>query len=311
MNSESVYSTPQSQLNENMPAPNEEVVIYACSSGKGARWFFQGIGLFAKAPFRWSAISLVNFLILLVTAILSLVPIIGSFLPYLIYPVIVAGFMWGARNQQQGTMSVADLFAGFKHQTGPLFLSGALYIAMNILILIVAMIIVFAVGFGLVSSLGSNLTDNPQQLTLLIMAAILLFVALTLPALMAMWFTPALIIFNKMDAITAIKFSFKGCMRNFMAYMIYGLVALLFIALSGLLVLVVAALSSGMTSPEQLSGNDLSSTFYGITFVGYFVLFLVLTPSMYNSVYCSYQDIYQPLNGADASPDSQSAINNH
>ena len=42
---------------------------------------------------------------------------------------------------------------------------------------------------------------------------------------MSIWFAPALIVLHDLDAIAAMKKSFKGCMANLLPMMVYGLVA--------------------------------------------------------------------------------------
>jgi uncharacterized membrane protein len=73
------------------------------------------------------------------------------------------------------------------------------------------------------------------------------------------WFAPALIVFRHMGAVQAMKASFVGCLRNFVPFLIYGLVLLIPAVLA--------------TIPFALG-------------------WLVLGPLVVASIYTSYKDIY-------------------
>jgi uncharacterized membrane protein len=76
---------------------------------------------------------------------------------------------------------------------------------------------------------------------------------------MAVWFAPALVVFQGKSAVDAMKESFSGCMRNVMPFLIYGVVMLVF---------------SVLASIPLLLG------------------WLVLGPVLAASLYTSYKDIY-------------------
>lgn len=88
----------------------------------------------------------------------------------------------------------------------------------------------FLLGSGSLESMM-----NSQGLLMLALVA-LISMALVIPALMAIWFAPALIVIHDVDPAAAIKMSFKGCLRNMIPFLVYGLVvpiiSLLFIVLT-------------------------------------------------------------------------------
>jgi uncharacterized membrane protein len=98
-----------------------------------------------------------------------------------------------------------------------------------------------------------------MQLLLLSALAVLIWLALMLPVVMAMWFAPCLVVFQQQGAMQAIQASFSGCMRNVMPFLVYGLI-----------LLVPAILA---TIPFALG-------------------WLVLGPLVVTSLYTSYKDIY-------------------
>jgi uncharacterized membrane protein len=89
--------------------------------------------------------------------------------------------------------------------------------------------------------------------------AVLIYLALLVPVLMALWFAPALASLHQLGAIDALKQSFAGSLKNTVPFLVYGLV---------LLVLAIVA-----TLPFGLG-------------------WLALGPVMAASIYTSYRDIY-------------------
>jgi hypothetical protein len=227
-----------------------------------------------------------------------MIPVLGSLISSLFYPVLAAGFIQAAANQDKGQLKVADLFAGFSQQTGQLFLTGALYIAMLLGAMTVVGIITLTLGISLPMS-GARVMD--QELLLLALLALLLFAALTLPAIMAIWFAPALIILAKTEAIEAIKLSFKACLRNVMAYLIYGLVAALVMTLiAALIAVIIAATTIGNGSP--------SVTTFVVMGLLYLLMGLWGAPVLFCSIYQSYVDIFQQEKPA--APAANESLNN-
>jgi uncharacterized membrane protein len=64
----------------------------------------------------------------------------------------------------------------------------------------------------------------PAGAILTLLLAALVGLALMVPVFMAIWFAPALVVFDGKDAIEAMKQSFAGCLKNIVPFLIYGLV---------------------------------------------------------------------------------------
>jgi uncharacterized membrane protein len=62
-----------------------------------------------------------------------------------------------------------------------------------------------------------------------IMLGTLVTVGLSVPLMAAYWFAPALVMMHDMKPLAAMKASFFACFRNFVPFLVYGLV--MFIAL--------------------------------------------------------------------------------
>jgi len=206
---------------------------------QGAAWFGEGWDLFRRAPGTWIVIFIV-FTVLWV--VLAIIPG-GSLLGSLLYPAFAAGLMLGCRKVEAGQgLALADLFSGFSRNLGNLLLVGLLYLASTFMIGIL-----MGVGMIVVGPM-SGITQGGSPPNWLALAPIfalvfLVAVALMVPIFMAIWFAPALVAFHDVQPMAAMRQSFSGCLRNFGAFLLYGVICLVLFVLAllpvglGLLVL--------------------------------------------------------------------------
>ena len=106
---------------------------------------------------------------------------------------------------------------------------------------------------------GEIVRGTPELVALGALAYIGLTLALSLPVFMALWFAPALVFFNGMAPIAALKASFDACLKNTLAFLVYGLIVLVLDFFAAL--------------PVMLG-------------------FLVLIPVLAGSLYASYRDVF-------------------
>ena len=66
---------------------------------------------------------------------------------------------------------------------------------------------------------------GPSILTFLL--AVLAGLALLLPLLMALWFSPALVYFHNEAPLDALKISFFASLRNWLPFLVYGILMLM------------------------------------------------------------------------------------
>ncbi len=237
-----------------IPAPAFNGHSRTIAAGNVFEWLKQGWALFIVNPGLWVALTIV---LLVVTIGLSIVPLFGVLAVHLLTPLFAAGLLLACRKAANGeTLEIADLFAGFKQNTGNLVMLGVLYMAAMLAILVVA----FVLGGG--SLAGGFMMGNPAGLGLAfggMLMATLLSLALSLPLFMAIWFAPALVLFNNMPPVDALKASFNACLKNLLAFFVYGLIVMVLAFF--------AALPAGLG-------------------------FLVLIPVLSGSVYAAYRDIF-------------------
>lgn len=221
---ESVASTdepPDAGLKLVLPGKSE-------SAGHGWTWIAQGWGLFARAPLMWVISMVIVFVVMIA---LSLVPMIGTLAFQVLQAVIAGGFVVACRSLEQGDdFDLEHLFAGFKRRFLPLAIVGLL-----LLLGWVAIILVFGAFVGF-SILGAFLTGDPEAMMASMMASVgvimigtLVAVGLSVPLMAAYWFAPALVMMHDMKPVEAMKASFFACFRNFVPFIVYGLV--MFVAL--------------------------------------------------------------------------------
>jgi uncharacterized membrane protein len=167
---------------------------------------------------------------------IGIVPILGGIAVQLLQPVIVAGFVAASHSLERGgNFELDHLFTGFKKNFGNLVLVGLFFMIGGFLILAVFVGIVgTTVGVGL-------LTGNPEEALSTIMASalaivmgLLVMMALLVPLLAAYWFAPALVLMHDMQPLPAMRESFSACMRNFVPFLVYGIVMLFFALLAAI-----------------------------------------------------------------------------
>lgn len=226
------------------------------AAGQGWQWIVEGFELFKKSPIIWVVLFIILFLI---TIALHFIPILGPLVFYILSPVFLAGLMIGCKAQQNGEeLEIAHLFAGFKKNTNSLIALGGIYLVGQIIIFGV----MFIFGGGAIFTLMRGGQPDLAAMTAAIssaMLAVLVGLALYIPLAMALWFAPALAVFNDMQPVPALKSSFDACLKNIIPFLIYG-IALFVLSL--------------------------------IASIPLFLGFLVLIPVIFTSIYTGYKDIY-------------------
>ena len=225
-------------------------------AGNGWKWIVEGWALFMRAPGTWVGVTA---LYLVVSFAVGFVPVIGVLASPVLNVIFAGGLLIGCRALDEGgQLRIEHLFAGFQERLGTLVAAGLIYLT---LLLAVTLVAGLAVGFKVynILSAGPLEPDAVLELVLLGALAVLVWVALVLPVVMAVWFAPALVAFRRMSAGQAMRASFVGCLRNFVPFLVYGLVLLLPAVLA--------------TIPFALG-------------------WLILGPLVIASIYTAYKDIY-------------------
>ncbi len=263
-------------MNEQNPyqAPDANVVIAKDTNGDalavigtkslpisaGWTWLTEGFSLFTKSPLIWIVMFIIGFAINLAS---QFIPIIGPLAISLLYAVFFAGFLFGCvALDNNESLEVGHLFAGFSRQTSSLIGLGAAYLIITILFAIVFIAILFLTMGGMsifenMAGLGNMSPDEIFTPGLLLL--ILSILALTIPFAMLFWFAPALVALGQESVVNSLKLSFIGCLKNILPFLLYGLIWLILAVIASL--------------PFLLG-------------------WLVLAPVSIASIYVAYRDIY-------------------
>lgn len=239
--------------------------IRTTAATQGWHWIVRGFAIFRASPLMWFAFVLILFLLV---QVVTYVPLFGAVL-MLLYPVLIAGLMTGCQDLENGRpLQIGHLVAGFRRDPVQLATIGAIYLIGQI----ATMWLMVAIGGR---ELLFLLEGQPEQLDPELVAsafgklmlALLVGTLVSLPLLMAVWFSPLVVAFERLRALPAMKASIVACWKNMLPLFIYGLVLLA--------LMVVAMLPFGLASGQANPG---------IWFVMPFVL---------PSIYVSYRDIFR------------------
>lgn len=242
---------------------------------QGLQWILSGFYYFKLSPFVWMLLSST---FLMVELTLQILPVLGIFAFLLISPVLVAGIMVGCQSLDQGKrLQLEHLFVGFRKNTAPLVTVGGFNLIGLVTIVGVFMLMggdalidmfVYGKRFGENELMG--IMDN-------ILSAWLAALGLSIPLMMAIWFAPLLIIFENLPPAIAIRKSFFACLNNMAPFFVYGITLLVLFFLISTVAVKLLSLFGAVPPPLIL-----------------IILYVVLLPTIFASIYASYQDIFPP-----------------
>jgi hypothetical protein len=246
------------------------------SPASGWRWLAEGFAIFHRNP---PVLSLLVTTYWLTLIFLNLLPVFGPAIVALIVPGLSVGLMQAARNIERGQAAdIRTLLGGLRDNTRTLLALGALFLTVELGILVLAMLLG---GDDLRHALQAASPDErAAALANGHFALPGLFVALMLvPVLMAWWFAPVLAAWHRQPLAKALFFSFVACWMNWRAFLAYGATLVLAVGLAPTVLL-----------------SLLELLFPGIVdFVRALLIALILlavTPAIFASFYVSYRDIF-------------------
>ncbi len=199
--------------------------IRSVAPGRGWQWIIAAFQLFRKNPLIWLVL---NMALMLLGLALSLLPVIGAYVLYLLTPVFLGGIMAAAKDLEAGQdIEIAHLFRGFRHNAAHLVTVGGVYLVGQVVISGVMLTLggsefQEAVTAGIGALDASALTpEGARQLLQAMLVGTLLFV----PLAMAVWFAPALVILDDQPGFQALWISLQACLRNALPLLLYSIVS--------------------------------------------------------------------------------------
>ena len=188
------------------------------SALSGWQWIKQGFALFRRQPAEMS--TLFVFYVLL-TGLLSLIPLVGPILRFILVPAFSMAFMQACADiEQDKRVTPKVLFAGFR---GPAFKSlailGVLYLLAALLALAATMLVDGGTFWEAINSQGTpdQKTVEDSSLVLSTLFAVMTYLSISL----LLWFAPPLISWQNMGVGKAIFFSFFTVLRAIKAFFVY------------------------------------------------------------------------------------------
>lgn len=219
----------------------EDVVSAAASSGeyidggrglgagRGWGWIVGGFGMFKSKPGTWIVITILLGILFIG---MSLVPVLGALATWVLYPVFAGGIMLGCHALAQGQeLEVSHVFAGFRNRAGNLAVIGLLSIVGWVIVMI-PLIVVIGAGalFGMMRGDAAAMASMGPGVAV----AWLIMLGLAVPLYMALWFAPALVVLRELSPVEALKQSFRGCLKNVVPFLVYGVAALVLMLIAAI-----------------------------------------------------------------------------
>ena len=197
-------------------------------------WIKHGYWLFKKNPLLWMVLTSIG-----VVGIfgISTIPMIGDPLSTLLFPALLAGYMFGCHALAQGEeLELAHLFSGFQQHAPKLVTLGGVNLVAQLLILGVMMLTGGATLVSIMMDSKASAEDPAVLMQAMTGAGLAILIGATLFSvlLMAMQFAPMLVIFGNMAPIPAMKTSLRAFLRNMIPLSVYGLLLLPFAILASL-----------------------------------------------------------------------------
>ena len=236
---------------------------------QGLQWILNGLYQFRQNPLIW--IILCSALYAIIATLSFVLELYGLLVFIILFPSLQAGLWTGCRALEKGEkLKFFHLFAGFKISPVPLLTLGAISLVGQLLIFGIISTIAGDVAMDYVME-GARNNDETEVIKASgnMLSALIAGVLLHLPLIMAIWFAPLLIVFDKVTPYAAMRLSFIACLSNLIPLQIF---------ITSAFLLVVIALM-----PYML---------FGLVSLSFGLINFVLMPILYASVYTSYKAIF-------------------
>jgi hypothetical protein len=272
-----------------MATPAAEIPFTRHEGRRGFAWLRQSYAMFARHRLAWIGLLLAYYVLLL--AIESL-PWIGTFVAPLVKPVLSVGFLAGAWTQERGGRPMISMvFRGFGANLRALLPLGLVFVVGISIALGATTLIDGGMLLDLMYGAAPAADNDPaaaarhveQVLATPRVQFAMLFGALcALPTLMALWWAPALVVFQDAPLATALRTSFRAAAGNWRAAARYAMAVFVFgIVVPSLLTALLALLL-----PPPI--NATIAAIVVLPYVAFFVATLHICD------YVSYRDVFHP-----------------
>lgn len=254
---------------------------------RGTSWLVESYAMFAQHRLAWIVLLLGYYAVLV---LFELVPWIGALLAPVIKPVLSVGFLAAAWEQERGGKPALRMLSrGFRANVGALLPLGVVFIV-GISIALAATALVdggqlLEMLYGAAPAADSDPAAAARHVQQTLAAPrvqfAMLFGALcALPTLLALWWAPALVVFQDAPLVTALSTSLRAALANWRAALRY---AVGLFVMGGVVPTLIMAMLAAFVPPP------LNATLAAVIVLPY-VAFFVAT--LHISDYVSYRDVF-------------------
>ncbi|HOZ64666.1 MAG TPA: BPSS1780 family membrane protein [Burkholderiaceae bacterium] len=250
-------------------------------ASEGAQWVKQGIQTFFRQPL---ALSGLFFMFMAIVSVLSIVPFLGSLLALVILPACTLGLMAATREAVAGKFPMpsimASAFRAGKAKMRSMLVLGVVY-ALGVLLVMGASALADGGQFARLYLLGGTITRE-MVMEPAFQSAMWVALILYTPLSMLFWHAPALVHWHDMPPVKSLFFSGVVCLRNFRAFLVFGLVWMVIFLLAGVMVTLLATVIGG---PE-------------IAGVAMFPAAMLMAAMFFTSIFFTYQASFETPEGS-------------
>jgi len=241
----------------------------------GSKWVRQGIRVFWKQPIAMSGLF---FLFMAIMSLSALLPVVGSLIALSLLPAATLGLMAASREVELGKFPMPTIlaiaFRASRERKHDMVVLGLLY-ALGFVGVMGLSALVDGGGFAKLYLVGGKL-DATTIMDPNFQNAMWLSLLLYLPLSMVFWHAPALVHWHGVPAIKSLFFSSVACLRNWRAFLVFGLMwTVVFMSTALILSLV-----SGLMGDGELVSVTLLPAM------------LMLAAMFFCSVYFSFRDCF-------------------
>ena len=272
-------------LDPTMDIPRD-IVFTRHEGRRGFEWLTLSYRLFRAASVRWLSMVMLYWIVLIICRAL---PFIGGLAPFIVKPLFSVGFLAGAWRQERGEdPKPADLFQGFRSNLWALLPLGVFLVVGSGLAVAATALVDHGRLLGLLfdppsadldaeaaAKRVSDVFADPSVRAGMVFAALC-----TVPTILAMWWAPALVVFQDASMFTALRVSFKAALANWRPIARYCISVFFFLSvLPSLIILLIS-----VVVPESLFPYVATAIFvpYGLCLIAVLQI----------SVYISYRDVF-------------------
>jgi hypothetical protein len=259
-----------------MSVGREDIAFERLPALRGAKWLRDAYAMLSLARLPWLMLLLLYYLVL---GIIDFIPYLGQLAAPILKPVFAVGFLAAAWSQERGgTPEPKQLFVGFRSNLWALLPLGlVLVLGITLAVLGTALVddgkLLDALA-GKIKVDDALLADQQVQLAMLFAAAC------ALPVMLALWFAPALVVFQDCSAWLALRTSLVAAVANWRPISVYGLLVFFY---GGVVPGIVTTLIT-LVAPASLA--------FAIALLVLLPYLFLFVATLHISDYVSYRDIF-------------------